>query len=149
MASFAFSDLEVMGGYRQVPRPTEPDLRRWRTPDGIYLVATSAMLPPARTPPSSAGSPLLPGTRLLLCECTIQHIPEKSRKSRPVGIGIQSWPGGAPDYRSSRKAVLRAEDLGADILCGYDHFHAPAFESFVGEGPVLAKLQPDIVNFEG
>jgi alkanesulfonate monooxygenase SsuD/methylene tetrahydromethanopterin reductase-like flavin-dependent oxidoreductase (luciferase family) len=37
---------------------------------------------------------------------------------------------GRPDYRSWREAVLRAEDLGADILFGYDHFHAPAFEPF-------------------
>ena len=45
--------------------------------------------------------------------------------------------------------MLRAEDLGADILFGYDHFHAPAFEPFVGEGPVLAKIQLHVVNFEG
>jgi hypothetical protein len=38
--------------------------------------------------------------------------------SRPVRIGIQLWPGGTPDYRSWREAVLRAEDFGADILFG-------------------------------
>ncbi len=69
--------------------------------------------------------------------------------SGPVRIGIQLWPGGAPDYRSWREAVLHAENLGADIIFGYDHFHAPAFEPFVGEAPVLAQIQPDAVNFEG
>jgi alkanesulfonate monooxygenase SsuD/methylene tetrahydromethanopterin reductase-like flavin-dependent oxidoreductase (luciferase family) len=62
--------------------------------------------------------------------------------SRPVRIGIQLWPGGAPDDRSWREAVLRAEDLGADILFGYDHFHAPAFEPFVGKGRCWRKSSP-------
>jgi probable F420-dependent oxidoreductase len=69
--------------------------------------------------------------------------------SRPTRVGVQLWPGGAPDYRSWRESVLRAEDLGVDVIFGYDHFHAPAFEGFVDAKPVLSDTQPDIVNFEG
>jgi probable F420-dependent oxidoreductase len=69
--------------------------------------------------------------------------------SRPIRIGVQLWPGGAPDYRSWRDAVLHAEDIGADMIFGYDHFHAPAFAEIVDAKPVLAEVQPDIPNFEG
>jgi hypothetical protein len=40
--------------------------------------------------------------------------------SRPLRIGGQLWPGGAPDYQSWRSAVLHAEDIGADMILGYD-----------------------------
>ena len=69
--------------------------------------------------------------------------------TRPVRVGVQLWPGGAPDYRSWREAVLHAEELGADVIFGYDHFHAPAVEGFVDAKPVLAEVQPDVNNFEG
>ena len=69
--------------------------------------------------------------------------------TRPVRVGVQLWPGGAPDYRSWREAVLHAEELGADVIFGYDHFHAPALEGIVDAKPVLADVQPDINNFEG
>jgi probable F420-dependent oxidoreductase len=69
--------------------------------------------------------------------------------SAPVGIGVQLWPGGAPDYRSWRAAVLHAEDLGTDLIFGYDHFHAPAFDGIVDAMPVLSEVQPDVTNFEG
>lgn len=45
--------------------------------------------------------------------------------SRPIRIGVQLWPGGAPSYASSRDAERRAKDLGADIVFGYDHLHKP------------------------
>jgi probable F420-dependent oxidoreductase len=69
--------------------------------------------------------------------------------SRPIRIGVQLWPGGAPDYRSWREAVLHAEDIGVDMIFGYDHFHAPAFAGKVDAKPILTEIQPDIPNFEG
>ena len=41
--------------------------------------------------------------------------------SRPVRIGVQIQPQHA-DYRSIRRAVAEAEDLGTDILFNWDHF---------------------------
>src|SRR5689334_13178924 len=69
--------------------------------------------------------------------------------TRPTRVGVQLWPGGAPDYRSWREAVLRAENIGVDVIFGYDHFHAPAFDGRVGATPILSKVQPDISNYEG
>jgi len=46
--------------------------------------------------------------------------------TRPVRIGVHLWPGSAPSYASWREAVLRAEDMGADVVFGYDHFHKPS-----------------------
>ena len=42
--------------------------------------------------------------------------------SRPVRIGVQLQPQHA-DYRSIRRAVTEAEDLGTDILFNWDHFY--------------------------
>jgi len=69
--------------------------------------------------------------------------------TRPTRVAVQLWPGGAPDYRTWREAVLRAEDAGVDIIFGYDHFHRPAIEGIVDALPILAEVQPDAVNFEG
>jgi probable F420-dependent oxidoreductase len=69
--------------------------------------------------------------------------------TRPIRIAAQLWPGGTPDYRTWRDAVVQAEDLGTDIIFGYDHFHAPAFSEIVNLQPVLHDEQPDIANFEG
>jgi probable F420-dependent oxidoreductase len=69
--------------------------------------------------------------------------------TRPVRVGIQLWPGGAPDYQSWRAAVIHAEELGADVIFGFDHFHAPAMEGIVDGKPLLSEVQPDVVNFEG
>lgn len=54
-----------------------------------------------------------------------------------------------PDYQSWRSAVLHAEDIGTDIIFGYDHFHRPTFTGIVDGMPVLAEIQPDVNNFEG
>ncbi len=54
-----------------------------------------------------------------------------------------------PTIARWREAVLHAEELGADVIFGYDHFHAPAMEGFVDAKPVLAEVQPDVNNFEG
>ncbi|HEU0164961.1 MAG TPA: LLM class F420-dependent oxidoreductase [Thermomicrobiales bacterium] len=67
--------------------------------------------------------------------------------SRPPRIGVHIWPGGAPSYASWRGAVLEAEDMGADAVFGYDHFHKP-FVEIAPEGPVLLPEQPDVNNFE-
>ncbi|TQF74626.1 LLM class F420-dependent oxidoreductase [Rhodococcus spelaei] len=42
--------------------------------------------------------------------------------TRPVRIGFQLQPQQAPDYALIRDAVLRAEDLGVDIVFNWDHF---------------------------
>jgi probable F420-dependent oxidoreductase len=71
-----------------------------------------------------------------------------SRMNRPIRIGVHLWPGGGPDYLTWREAVVRAEELGADVILGYDHFHRPA----VRRGPKgieLEPVQPDVNNFEG
>lgn len=67
---------------------------------------------------------------------------------RPIRIGVQLWPGGAPGYPAWRAAVLRAEELGADVIFGYDHFHRPAVRRGRG-GIELDPVQPDATNFEG
>jgi probable F420-dependent oxidoreductase len=68
-------------------------------------------------------------------------------RSRSVRIGVQLWPGGTPDYRTWRQAVLRAEELGADAIFGYDHFHKP-FVDLVDGAPQLQDEQPEVNNFE-
>lgn len=67
---------------------------------------------------------------------------------RRIRIGVQLWPGGTPSYRAWRDAVLQAEELGADAVFGYDHFHKP-FVTIVNGGLELDPDQPDVNNFEG
>jgi probable F420-dependent oxidoreductase len=67
--------------------------------------------------------------------------------ARPIRIGVQLWPGGTPSYAAWRSAVRRAEDLGADIVFGCDHFHKP-FVQLTSEGPRLLPEQADVNNFE-
>ena len=69
--------------------------------------------------------------------------------TRPTRVSVQLQPGGAPDYRSWRDAVLRAEAIGVDVIFGYDHFHLPAMDGIVDGKPVMREVQPDVVNFEG
>src|SRR5467141_3780361 len=69
--------------------------------------------------------------------------------TKPIRIAAQIQPGGAANYRSWRSAVIRAEEIGADVIFGYDHFHKPAVDGIVDHRPVLAADQPDVVNFEG
>jgi probable F420-dependent oxidoreductase len=73
---------------------------------------------------------------------------DEDRMSRPVRAAAHLWPGGAPDYATWRAAVLRAEELGADVIFGYDHFHRPAVR-LVATGVELEPVQPDVPNFEG
>jgi probable F420-dependent oxidoreductase len=67
----------------------------------------------------------------------------------PVRVAIQIQPAETPDYATWRQAVLDAEQIGADVIFGYDHFHAPFLEAIVDGKPVLAEVQPDVNNFEG
>lgn len=70
--------------------------------------------------------------------------------TKHIRIGVQLPPGGTPSYQTWRSAVRQAEDLGADLIFGYDHFHVPAFgRADVGAVPVLDAVQPDVNNFEG
>ena len=48
---------------------------------------------------------------------TLEHM------SFPVRIGVQLQPQHAPDYGLIRDAVLRAEDLGVDVIFNWDHFY--------------------------
>lgn len=67
--------------------------------------------------------------------------------TRPVRVAAHLWPGGTPDYATWRAAVLRAEEMGADAVFGYDHFHKPAVR--VGaRGIEIDQMQPDVTNFE-
>ena len=69
--------------------------------------------------------------------------------TKPSRVGVQLWPGGTPDYRTWREAVLQAEELGADAIFGYDHFHKPATVPSEDGLPELLAVQPDVNNFEG
>ena len=69
--------------------------------------------------------------------------------TNPIRVGVQLWPGGTPDYRTWREAVLTADELGADAIFGYDHFHKPFAEPSEDDLPLLMPEQPDVNNFEG
>jgi alkanesulfonate monooxygenase SsuD/methylene tetrahydromethanopterin reductase-like flavin-dependent oxidoreductase (luciferase family) len=66
----------------------------------------------------------------------------------PVRVGVQIQPAATPDYPTWRQAVLHAEEIGVDVIFGYDHFHAPKIEAIVDSKPLLAEVQPDVNNFE-
>lgn len=66
-----------------------------------------------------------------------------------IQVGVQLWPGGTPDYRTWREAVINAEELGADAIFGYDHFHKPFVLPPEDGLPQLMDEQPDVNNFEG
>lgn len=67
----------------------------------------------------------------------------------PVRVAVQIQPAETPGYATWRQAVLNAEEIGVDVIFGYDHFHAPFTESIVDGKPVLAGAQPEVNNFEG
>jgi len=69
--------------------------------------------------------------------------------TRPVRVAVQIQPADTPDYATWRQAVLRAEEIGVDVIFGYDHFHAPFIESIEDAKPILSEVQPDVNNFEG
>jgi probable F420-dependent oxidoreductase len=69
--------------------------------------------------------------------------------TRPIRIGVLPHCGNAPDFATWRSAVVRAEELGADFIFGYDHFHKPEVADLNQGVPVLADVQPDVTHFEG
>jgi probable F420-dependent oxidoreductase len=64
-------------------------------------------------------------------------------------VGVQIQPAGASDYPAWRAAIVQAEDMGADMIFGYDHFHEPVFEKVTNAGLVLSPYQPEVNHFEG
>ena len=69
--------------------------------------------------------------------------------TKQIRVGVQLWPGGTPNYQTWRQAVLTAEELGADAIFGYDHFHKPFTVTSEDGLPLLEPEQPDVNNFEG
>src|SRR6201998_3051257 len=69
--------------------------------------------------------------------------------TRPIRIGVLPHCGNAPDFPPRRSALLRAEELGADFIFGYDHFHKPEVADLNQGVPVLADVQLDVTHFEG
>ena len=69
--------------------------------------------------------------------------------TRPIRIAAQIPPAGTPSYSAWRDAILRAEDIGADAIFGYDHFMVPAVTGRDENGrPVTAPNPPVRSNFE-
>lgn len=58
------------------------------------------------------------------------------KSPRRIRVGAQLWPAGAPSYATWRQAVRDAEAMGADVISGCDHLHAPSAE-------------PGVTSFEG
>ena len=54
--------------------------------------------------------------------------------TRPVRVAVQIQPGGTPDYRTWRDAVLAADDLGGDVIFAYDHGLARPNDDRTGGG---------------
>jgi probable F420-dependent oxidoreductase len=69
--------------------------------------------------------------------------------TRPIRIAAQIPPAGTPSYVAWRDTVLRAEDIGADVIFGYDHFLVPAVIGRDENGrPITAPNPPMLPNFE-
>ena len=64
-----------------------------------------------------------------------------------IRVGVQLWPGGTPDYRTWREAVINAEELGVTVVRHSEVL--PELGSFQGKGEALWKslhvLDGDIV----
>jgi probable F420-dependent oxidoreductase len=73
----------------------------------------------------------------------------RATMTESIRVGVQLWPGGTPDYRTWREAVIKAEELGADAIFGYDHFHKPFTVPSEDGLPQLLPEQPDVNNFDG
>ena len=69
--------------------------------------------------------------------------------TRPIRIAAQIPPAGTFSYAVWRDTVLRAEDVGADAIFGYDHFLVPAVTGRDKNGrPITAPNPPMSPNFE-
>ena len=63
--------------------------------------------------------------------------------TRPIRIAAQIPPAGTFSYAVWRDTVLRAEDVGADAIFGYDHFLVPAVTGRDKNGrPITAPNPP-------
>ena len=68
---------------------------------------------------------------------------------RPIRIAAQIPPAGTPSYQAWRDTIMRAEDVGADAIFGYDHFMVPAVTGRDENGrPITAPNPPVQPNFE-
>ena len=69
--------------------------------------------------------------------------------TRPIRIAAQIQPAGTPSYSAWRDTILRAEDVGADVIFGYDHFLVPAVTGRdEKERPITDPNPPARPNFE-
>ncbi|ADG96665.1 conserved hypothetical protein [Segniliparus rotundus DSM 44985] len=67
---------------------------------------------------------------------------------RPIRVSLFIPPTRLASYSAVRDQVTAAEETGADILFGYDHFFPPEVTGFKDGVPELADPQPDLPNFE-
>lgn len=66
-----------------------------------------------------------------------------------VRIAAHLRPGGVDSYARWRAAVVASEQLGADMVFGYDHFHRPSVVGLTPDGRMqLSPQQPDVSHFE-
>jgi probable F420-dependent oxidoreductase len=69
--------------------------------------------------------------------------------TRPIRIAAQIPPAATPSYSAWRDTILRAEDLGADAIFGYDHFMVPAVTGRDENGRPTTDPNPPVqANFE-
>ena len=69
--------------------------------------------------------------------------------TRPIRIAAQIPPAGTPSYQAWRDTIMRAEDVGADAIFGYDHFMVPAVTGRDENGRPITDPNPPVqANFE-
>jgi probable F420-dependent oxidoreductase len=69
--------------------------------------------------------------------------------TRAIRVAVQIPPAGAGNYRQWRDTVARAEDVGVDVILGYEHFLVPSVHGQDDEGrPTLTDEQIPMSNFE-
>jgi probable F420-dependent oxidoreductase len=69
--------------------------------------------------------------------------------TRAIRIAAQIPPAGTPSYSAWRDTILRAEDVGADVIFGYDHFLVPAVTGRDENGRPITDPNPPVrPNFE-
>ena len=62
--------------------------------------------------------------------------------TRPIRIAAQIPPAATSSYAAWRDTVLRAEDVGADAIFGYDHFLVPAVTGRDKNGRPITAPEP-------
>jgi len=66
--------------------------------------------------------------------------------TRPIRIAAQIPPAATPSYSAWRDAILRAEDVGVDVIFGYDHFLVPAVTGRDRSGRPITDPNPPVQN---